>query len=217
MTMTKILAISGSLRSASTNNALLTAALSIAAAEPGVTTGTAPIDTLPLFNPDLDTEGAEPPAPVAELRTAVASADAVVVVSPEYAHGVPGALKNALDWLVSSAEFVGRPVAVITASPLDTGAEYAHAQLRETLRMMTADVVGDACLAVPRVSVKLDRAMGTVTDPALHDDLARSVSTLLAAARAAKAARQKQEAEAADTARFGHRSGRRSGHRCHPC
>jgi chromate reductase, NAD(P)H dehydrogenase (quinone) len=178
----RLLAISGSLRAASTNNALLAAALKIAAAGADVTTATAPIDQLPLFNPDLDTERSEPPTAVAALRAAVATADAVLVVSPEYAHGVPGALKNALDWLVSSAEFVGKPVAVITASPLQTGAEYAHAQLRETLRMMTAEVVPAACLAVPQIAPKLDRTTGALVDPALEADLVRATSALLAAA-----------------------------------
>ncbi len=102
-------------------------------------TTTADIGALPHFNPDLDGEDATPPAPVAALRTAVRRRDAVLIVSPEYAHGVPGVLKNALDWLVSSGECVHKPIAVITASPFPTGGDHANAQLRETLRMMTGD------------------------------------------------------------------------------
>ncbi|UZJ30351.1 NADPH-dependent FMN reductase [Streptomyces endophytica] len=108
-----LVALSGSLRARSSNGAVLNSALTL---WDGPAT-TADIGALPHFNPDLDGEDATPPAAVAALRTAVASADALLVVSPEYAHGVPGVLKNALDWLVSSGEVVHKPVAVITASP----------------------------------------------------------------------------------------------------
>ncbi|WP_395370246.1 NADPH-dependent FMN reductase [Streptomyces tubercidicus] len=81
----KLLALSGSLRARSSNGAVLRSALTFWDGP----AATADIGALPHFNPDLDGEGATPPAPVAALRTAAASADALLVVSPEYAHGVP--------------------------------------------------------------------------------------------------------------------------------
>jgi chromate reductase, NAD(P)H dehydrogenase (quinone) len=95
---------------------------------------------LPHFNPDLDKALDDPdlPAAVRDLRTRVAAADALLISSPEYAHGVPGSLKNALDWLVGGSEMPGKPVALLNASPRSV---HAQAQLAETLRTMSADVV----------------------------------------------------------------------------
>ncbi|KAA6215110.1 NAD(P)H-dependent oxidoreductase [Streptomyces albofaciens JCM 4342] len=170
----KILALNGSLRARSSNGAVLRSALALTDAVSTV----ADIGALPHFNPDLDGVDSAPPAPVAALRRAVAEADAVLVVSPEYAHGVPGVLKNALDWLVSSAEFLGKPTAVLTASPSPTGAAYAHEQLRETLRMMSADVLPDACRNLIAISPKTDPATGTVTDPAALQELRTAMAAL---------------------------------------
>ncbi len=168
---------------ASSNGVLLGAVLELAQAGGWDGTAVAGISELPLFNPDLDGEGTVPPKAVGALRRAVAQAHAVVIVSPEYAHGVPGALKNALDWLVSSAEFVDKPVAVITASA--SGGAYANAQLRETLRMMTATVVDEACLTVPGVAAKVDQATGGITDGALHEELRGALGALGVAVRSA--------------------------------
>ncbi|MCX4725352.1 NADPH-dependent FMN reductase [Streptomyces sp. NPDC090052] len=173
----RILTLSGSLRARSTNGALLHAAGSLATAD-GAAVTTADIGGLPHFNPDLDGEGAVPPAPVAALRKSVAEADAVLVVSPEYAHGVPGVLKNALDWLVSSGELIDRRVGVITASPSPTGGDYANTQLRETLRMMTGTVVDEACLMVGTVTTRLDRDTGEITDPELTTQLKAALKAL---------------------------------------
>ncbi|MEU7184154.1 MULTISPECIES: NADPH-dependent FMN reductase [Streptomyces] len=177
----KLLALSGSLRARSSNGAVVRSALALVDGP----TATADIGSLPHFNPDLDGEGATPPAPVAALRTAVADADAVLIVSPEYAHGAPGTLKNALDWLVSSAELMHKPVAVITASPSPTGGDYAHAQLRETLRMLTAEVVTAACREIPAIGAKIDRATERVADEATLADLRTAMSHLAAAVTAA--------------------------------
>ncbi|GAA1359102.1 NADPH-dependent FMN reductase [Streptomyces beijiangensis] len=173
----QLLTLSGSLRTRSTNGFLLHAARLMATAD-GAEVTTAEIGTLPHFNPDLDGEGATVPAPVAALREAVGAADAVLVVSPEYAHGVPGTLKNALDWLVSSGEFVSRRVGVITASPSSTGGDYANAQLCETLRMMTGTVVEEACLTVGLIGGKLDRETGEITDDQLTSELRAAVKSL---------------------------------------
>jgi NAD(P)H-dependent FMN reductase len=86
------------------------------------------------------------PAPVRALREQVASSDALLIASPEYAHGVTGVLKNALDWLVSFPPFVDKRVAIFNASPRSV---HADAALREILTTMSADIVSDACLALP--------------------------------------------------------------------
>jgi len=132
----KIIAICGSLRAQSSNLALLRVAATIAA-EVEIYEGLA---NLPHFNPDDDVEGATPPRAVAELRTMLASADGILISSPEYAHGVPGSLKNALDWLVSDGALVDKPVAVINASPV--GGEFARDSLVETLTTMNWRVTG---------------------------------------------------------------------------
>lgn len=105
-----IIAISGSLRSASSNTALLRAAADLAPENVKITIYEG-LDKLPYFSPELDGEGAIPPPTVAALRQQIKTADAVLFCTPEYAFGMPGVLKNALDWLVSSGEFVDKPTA----------------------------------------------------------------------------------------------------------
>jgi len=139
----RILAISGSLRNASSNTQALRALTSLAPEGIRIELYKG-IGDLPHFNPDLD--GDVPPAAVADFRAALASADGVVFSSPEYAHGVPGVLKNALDWVVGSGEFYEKPVAIINASPR---AVHALASLTETLTMMGARIVPEASIAVP--------------------------------------------------------------------
>ncbi len=141
----RVLAVSGSLRAVSSNGAVLDALAALAPADVRVTRFDG-LAELPAFNPDLDGEGATPPPAVAQWRAAVAATDALVICSPEYAHGVPGALKNALDWLVSGPDVPGLPVAVVNAT---TRAHIAHASLIETLRTMSADVVEAASIRLP--------------------------------------------------------------------
>src|ERR1700750_2823244 len=92
----KVLAVSGSLRAASINSALCRAAARLS--PPGMHVDVfCGLGDLPLFNPDLETL---PPDAVQSFRSAVGHADALFIASPEYAHGISGAMKNALDWLV---------------------------------------------------------------------------------------------------------------------
>lgn len=139
----RILAISGSLRAASSNTRLIEAlpALVPPGVEVVVWRG---LGGLPYFNPDLD--GDTPPKAVAALRAEVGRAQGLVICSPEYAHGVSGAMKNALDWLVSSLAFPAIPLALVNAAPR---AVHAIAHLRETLTTMSAALVEDACVTVP--------------------------------------------------------------------
>lgn len=167
--MTTIVAISGSLREGSSNVALLRAAASVA--PDGVRfvfyTG---LGELPHFNPDLDAEGSAPPEQVRQLRELLIAADAILISSPEYAHGVPGAFKNMLDWLVSTGELVGKPVALLNAAPV--GGEYAQNAILETLRTMNWRVVDEACRIEPFVKRK-----GT-PDEATLETLRRVLQTL---------------------------------------
>lgn len=135
----RILGISGSLSAASSNTALLRAAARVAPAGVEVVLYEG-LGGLPHFNPDLDRDLDDPrlPAAVRELRARVGEADALLISSPEYAHGVPGSLKNALDWLVGGSEMPGKPVALVNASP---HAVHAQASLAERLRTMSAAVV----------------------------------------------------------------------------
>ncbi len=135
----KIIAICGSLRAQSSNLALLRAAQKLA--PPGIEiTIHEGLGKLPHFNPDDDEEGTTPPPTVAKLRAQLAEADGILISSPEYAHGVPGSLKNALDWLVSDGALVDKPVALISASPI--GGQFAQASLVETLTTMNWRVLG---------------------------------------------------------------------------
>src|SRR5690349_20059507 len=154
----RVLAISGSLRDASTNSALVRAAAHLA--PPGVQVAIyGELDQLPPFNPDLDT--GTPPVPVVAFRTALKSADAVLLSSPEYAHGVPGVLKNALDWVVGSGELVDKPIALLNAS---SRATRAWSSLVETLSVMSARVIREASVTVPLNGSRLD-ADGIASDP----------------------------------------------------
>ena len=170
-----VLTISGSLRHGGSSTALLDAAALLA--PPGMMLEAyRGLASLPAFNPDLDTGDATLlPHEVAELHRAVGRADALIVSSPEYAHGVPGSLKNALDWLVGSLEFPGKPVALLMAS---SRATYARAQLLETLRTMSARIVDGASVTidVPRGAT----ADSIAVDPSLAEPLARALGSLVA-------------------------------------
>ena len=137
-----VLAISGSLRLLSINSAVLRTAQRVAPR--GVTVSVCTLlGTLPLFNTDLEQTV---PNSVANFRAQIAAADALLIASPEYAHGVTGTIKNALDWLVSFEPFVGKPLAVINTSPR---AHHADAALRETLKTMSAVIVDAASISLP--------------------------------------------------------------------
>jgi len=148
----QLLAISGSLRAVSTNTSVLRAMACIA--PPGVAiTLYDGLGDLPPFNPDLDVEGATPPAIVRDLRTRIGRADGIVISSPEYAHGIPGVLKNALDWLVSSLEFPGKSLALVNVSARSV---HARAQLTEILTTMSARLIEPASVTLPLDGRRLD-------------------------------------------------------------
>ncbi|NIY74500.1 NAD(P)H-dependent oxidoreductase [Thalassospira sp. HF15] len=139
----KIIALCGSLRAASINKTLLQAACKVApkhGAELSLFDG---LGRLPIFNPDNEDT---PNNAVSDFRNALQGADAILIASPEYAHGVTGAIKNALDWVVASGEFMQKPVAALNASGRAT---IAQAALIETIRTMDARIIDRACATIP--------------------------------------------------------------------
>lgn len=139
----RVLCLSGSLRRVSSNTAALQAARELAPPELSLMLygGMA---SLPWFNPD--DEHTQVPHSVQALRTAVGESDALLIACPEYAHGVPGAFKNLLDWLVGSLEFPGKPVLLVNASA--RGSHHAQDALCEILRTMSAHLLSPEPLAV---------------------------------------------------------------------
>jgi len=153
-----ILGICGSTRKQSTNLSLLKAIGAIAPERFSLQLFVG-LSALPQFNPDMDTETALPVVKV--FRDKVAGADGIIVCTPEYAMGVPGSLKNALDWVVSSSSFSGKPVMAITAS---LSGQKAHLSLLETLRVIEAVVPDELQLVIPFVKTKVDVSSDTITD-----------------------------------------------------
>lgn len=116
------------------------------------------LGSLPHFNPGLDDENSS--EAVKDFRAKVASSDGVILCTPEYAFGIPGSLKNALDWTVSSGDFTNKPVAVITAS---LNGEKAHASLLQVLGALSSKVEEQATLLIPFIRTKLNE-QGEVSD-----------------------------------------------------
>jgi NAD(P)H-dependent FMN reductase/uncharacterized protein YndB with AHSA1/START domain len=158
--MKRIIAISGSLKRVSSNTALLKEAQQLAP-DGMVIELYSGIGDLPHFNPDID--GHKSPDIVKEYRKAITEADGVLLCTPEYAFAVPGVLKNSLDWLVASGEYMNKPVMAISASPLITGGSKAHASLVHTLKTISANVIDEASLNIGAISKKMD-ADGNLTD-----------------------------------------------------
>ncbi len=179
-----ILAISGSLRADSTNSAIVRAIAGMAPADTRIRIYNG-LGDLPHYNPEIDTEA--PPASVADLRARIARADGVLICTPEYAFGMPGSLKNMLDWLVSSGEFLGKLVVAISASPLESGGASAHEQLVKTLRVLTADVVEKGSVTFPFVR-RLINSTGAVADDEAAARLRAVLDALLSAVRSRSAA-----------------------------
>ena len=166
----RILSICGSLRVNSSNHAVVKA---VAAMVPENTDfiiyrGLA---DLPAFNDSLDE-----PLPVSDLREQLQWSDAVFICTPEYAFGVPGSLKNALDWIVGSGELTDKPVAVVTAA---ASGEHAHASILLTLKALSAKVAEEGTAIIPFIRSKLDEK-GDVSDPATVAILKSTLEKLIA-------------------------------------
>jgi NAD(P)H-dependent FMN reductase len=159
----RILAISGSLRAASLNSLLLRAVARLAPGNIAVDVYNG-LARIPLFNPDLERD---PPGPVVDLRSRIIESAAVLIASPEYAHGVSGPMKNALDWMVGNESFVHKPVAVLSTSPRAT---IARAALLEILATMSASIAHDACITIPLLGSMLTEDW-VVADPEIAQNL----------------------------------------------
>jgi chromate reductase len=146
----KILALCGSLRKQSRSLALLQATAQLAEDQIDFSIFDG-LGDLPLFNPDIGAS-AEVPNSVQRLWEAVSWSDAMIVASPEYAHGVTGTIKNALDWLVAYIPFTNKPVAVFNPSHR---AWIADEALKEILNTMNAQLIAEACLRIPVTNCQL--------------------------------------------------------------
>lgn len=162
----RLLAISGSLRRESYNT-LVACALAEGPPE-GVTIEVMTLHEVPPYNADQDGEGA--PGGVVVLRDKIAAADGIVLVSPEYNYGMPGVVKNALDWASRpgfNSVLKDKPSLIMTVSQGATGGARAHAQIRETLAACLSRVVVRPQVTVAQVAAKVEK--GRLADQATLD------------------------------------------------
>lgn len=142
----RILAVSGSLQKKSGNLTLLERART--SAPPGVHVVLFEgLGELPHFNPDVEATGEPPPPSVAAWRRALAESDAVLIASPEYGHSLPGVLKNAIDWVIGSAELENKVVAITASVPHPERGRLGLKALRDTLHAVSATIVGGEPIA----------------------------------------------------------------------
>ena len=156
-----VLAFAGSLRRASINRGLVRAAAQLEV--PGLAVSSFDLADVPLYNGDVEAVG--DPAPVAELKQAISAADALLIATPEYNRGVPGVLKNALDWASRPPEkaLEGKPVALMGATPGGFGTRAAQFQVRHVLGNPGAPVMPKPELWVSGATEKFDEN-GDLTD-----------------------------------------------------
>lgn len=192
LTTLRVIGIAGSLRAASFNRALLLAARELA--PPGLIIEVWELKDLPLFNEDLERDGV--PIAVADLRSAVRSADGLLLVTPEYNHGVPGVLKNAVDWLsqpLRQSALEGKPTALMGASTGLAGTARSQSQLRQAFVLTNSPVMQQPEVLVARAHEKFD-AMGRLTDQPTHQFICLFLTRL-----AQWLARQKRIGTSADS------------------
>ena len=165
--MTQLIGISGSLREKSLNAALLRAAAQLV--PEGTSLSVLSIADVPLYNADLDVD--DGPPSVRELKARIDEADGLVIATPEYNYGVPGVLKNAIDWVSRPAfksVLVHKPVAIIGAAPGAVGTARAQADLRNVLFGTLAEVF-------PYPEVLVGQAYQRLKDGRLEDEATREV------------------------------------------
>lgn len=150
----RLLGVAGSLRAGSYNTAILNTLKDAIA--PKATLTVFPLNDVPLYDEDLDTD--TPPEAVAALRRAIGEADGLVIAAPEYNYGISGVLKNALDWAsrpYGRATITGKPVLTLSSSPAFTGGVRAQAQLTGTLVAIGARPVGGPQIVIGQVHEKV--------------------------------------------------------------
>ncbi|MGI3167964.1 NADPH-dependent FMN reductase [Pseudooceanicola sp. C21-150M6] len=172
----KVLGISGSARAASTNTALLQALARAASEDTGILAKVdvwAGVADLPVFSPDR--EGDKTPPEVLHFANRIATADALVVACPEYVHALPGGFKNAIDWLVSRQEIIGKPIALLHAS--HRGADVL-ADLRRVLATVSDGFRPEIFLQIPCGKMSPDEVRQHCATPDLTRQLTDFLTTL---------------------------------------
>ena len=164
-----VFAICGSTREQSSNLQLIQAVSHLAGNDMKIDLYES-ISLLPHFNPDLDKETA--PQAVEQFRRRIEQANGVLICTPEYVFSLPGSLKNALEWTISTTLFAGKPTAIITAAALG---ENAHASLRLIMKTMDARMTEETQLHITGIRPKIDAA-GNITDQATSEKLGQLVT-----------------------------------------
>lgn len=162
-----LLALSGSLRKSSYNTAAINALKTLSPSNVEITIGK--IEELPLFNPDMEDNVI--PA-LHKLKHALKSSSGLIIASPEYAHGISGPLKNALDWLVSGEEFPDKPVMLINTSPR---AHHAYDALKEVITTMSGNIIEPSLITIPLLGSELN-AENIITDIEIASTLQSGLS-----------------------------------------
>lgn len=170
----QLLAISGSLRAESTNTALLRAVSRFAPNDTDVVMYTE-MDELPIFDPDL--EGERTPPSVLRLAAHVSRSDGLIVSSPEYAHGIPGGIKNLFDWLVSRFEVVDKPILLVHASHRG---DMALEALHEVLRTLSKKTLPEVSIRIPLMSLSSTEVEEVVARPEYVEMIANGLREFVA-------------------------------------
>lgn len=178
--MVDIVGIAGSLRSESFNRRLLSAAAGLA--PKGVAIRAGNIDDIPLYNGDVEKQGI--PDAVTALKDRIRAADALLLVSPEYNHGIPGVMKNVIDWLSRPPEDIkavyrNRPVAIMGATPGPGGTRLAQAAWLPTLRALGTRPWFGGQLYVPKAGEAFDD-QGNLVDEQVRERLKRFLEGFVA-------------------------------------
>jgi chromate reductase, NAD(P)H dehydrogenase (quinone) len=164
----RVLTICGSLQQTSSNRAALAAATAALRASGSEVDDFRELAAIPPLDP-----GADPGPVVASLRSQIAAAEVVLIAAPEYAGGLAGVIKNALDWIVGSGELYLKPVGVISSG--STGGHHARQQLIQTLTWQGAHVIGQLGISHPKTKSSPD---GHITDPATLAEIELLAMTL---------------------------------------
>ncbi len=186
---TRLVAISGSIRRASNCTAVLRSLQPLL--PPEVEVQLVPLDDIPPYNADLD--GDTPPETVARLKRAIAEADGLVLCSPEYNYGMPGVLKNAIDWASRpgfASPLKGKPALVMTASPGTAGGVRAQAQIRDALAATLARPLVRPHVAIASVASRIQD--GRLVDVPTLDFIRVALAELLDEIAMLAAVRQRQ-------------------------
>jgi chromate reductase, NAD(P)H dehydrogenase (quinone) len=173
----RVLGIAGSLRERSYNRALLRAAAELA--PPGVVFEEHDVRGLPFYDGDLEAAG--DPGPVIDLKNAIRRADGLVIATPEYNRGIPGGLKNAIDWASRPAlasPLAGKPVAIMGASTGRSGTARAQQQLRDALGFPRAVVLEEPEVLVPEAYLHFDER-GELVDEETRERIAELLAELM--------------------------------------